>query len=363
MTDLANKHKLALVHDKNPLAYKKIGSFVLINLALAMGIQIILCPACFGDFALFIEGLDDFIYSFLLSCFLSGGIGFIVSKSDKHFPWLDAPFSRLVFDILVVTTYTFIVSFCLATIFSIFVWEYFKLEDMAWGAMVSSTKLPIGIALSITLILTSRSFLIEWRQAAIAAEQMRNERLAWQYQSLKDQLNPHFLFNSLNVLSNLIYEDPDQANAFIEKLSKIYRYVLDVQYEELVGLDQELAFAKNYLELQELRFGSKLSYVITVDDSTHYALPPLTLQLLLENAIKHNAATKEKPLVISIKQEGNELKVINTFSPRTTQPGESGIGLNNIKERYGFMTDRMVVIEKNESLFEVSLPLLTKPLI
>jgi LytS/YehU family sensor histidine kinase len=262
----------------------------------------------------------------------------------------------------VVTTYTFIVSFCLATIFSIFVWDYFKLEDVGWGAMISSTKLPIGIALSITLILTSRSFLIEWRQAAIAAEQMRSERLAWQYQSLKDQLNPHFLFNSLNVLSNLVYENPDQANAFIEKLSKIYRYVLDVQYEELVTLDQELAFAKNYLELQELRFGTKLSYIIKVDEPSNFSLPPLTLQLLLENAIKHNAATKDKPLVISIKQENNQLRVINTFNPRVTEIGESGIGLKNIKERYGFMTDRMVAIDKNESLFTVSLPLLTKPL-
>jgi LytS/YehU family sensor histidine kinase len=299
------------------------------------------------------------LYSFILSCFLSGGIGFIVAKADKHFPWLDAPFSRLVFDVLVVVAYTFIVSFCLATVFSIYIWDYFKLEEVGWGAIVNSTITPIIIALSITLILTSRSFLMEWRQAAIDAEQMHNERLAWQYQSLKDQLNPHFLFNSLNVLSNLVYEDADQANAFIEKLSKIYRYVLDVQYEELVGLDQELAFAKNYLELQELRFGSKISYVINVNESVKYALPPLTLQLLLENAIKHNAATKDKPLLISITMEGNQLKVTNTHNPRATEPEESGIGLKNIKERYGFLTDREVVIEKNEALFQVTLPLLT----
>ncbi len=101
---------------------------------------------------------------------------------------------------------------------------------------------------------------------------------------------------------------------------------------------------------------------MTGEETAHKALPAVTWQLLVEEAIKQKEKTKEKPLVISIKKEGNELKVINTFSPRTTQPGESGIGLNNIKARYGFMTDRMVVIEKNESLFEVSLPLLTKPL-
>jgi len=362
MKYLANKHKLAIVNSQNPFRTKKITSFLLINLGLAFAIQLILCPQCYTSIAIFIEGLDDLIYSFILSSFLSGGIGFIVAKADEHFPWLDAPFSRLIFDILVVSAYTFIVSFCLATIFSIYVWDYFKLEEVGWKAIFESTKLPITIALIITLVLTSRSFLMEWRQAAIDAEQMRNERLSWQYQSLKDQLNPHFLFNSLNVLSNLVYEDADQANAFIEKLSKIYRYVLDVQYEELAGLDRELAFAQNYLELQELRFGSKLSYVIKVNESAKYALPPLTLQLLLENAIKHNAATKDKPLIISITQENDLLKVTNTFNPRASEPEESGIGLKNIKERYGFLTDREVVIEKNEALFEVNLPLLTNTL-
>ncbi|MCZ4408452.1 histidine kinase [Cryomorphaceae bacterium 1068] len=362
MTDLTNNHKLAIVNSQNPFRTKKIGRFLLINLALAAGIQLSFCPSCFTDAGIFLKNIDDFVYSFLLSCFLSGGIGFIIEKADKYFPWLDAPFSRLVFDILVVTTYTFVVSLCLATIFSVYVWDYFKLDEVGWEGMVNSTKMPIIIALSITLILTSRSFLMEWRQAAIDAEQMRTERLAWKYQSLKDQLNPHFLFNSLNVLSNLVYEDADQANAFIEKLSKIYRYVLDVQYEELVELDQELAFAKNYLELQELRFGSKISYVIRVNDSVKYAIPPLTLQLLLENAVKHNAATKDKPLIISIIQEDDQLKVTNTFNPRTTEPEESGIGLKNIKERYSFLSNREVVIDQNEALFEVNIPLLTKTL-
>jgi len=362
MTDLTNNHKLAIVKDKNPFAFKKVGSFLLINLALAIVIQFILCPACYGDFSLFLRNVDDFVYSFLLSCFLSGGISFIIAKTNERFPWLDAPLSRFIFDFLVVIAYTFVVSFCLASVFSIFVWDYYTIDNINWANITSGTILPIVIALIITFFMTGRSFLMEWRQAAITTEQMRSEQLESQYQSLKDQLNPHFLFNSLNVLSNLVYENPDQANAFIEKLSKIYRYVLDVQYQELVTLDEELAFAKNYLELQELRFGTKLSYIINVEDSANFSLPPLTLQLLLENAIKHNAATKEKPLVISIKQEGNELKVVNTSSPRETQPGESGIGLKNIKERYGFMTDRMIVIEKNESLFEVSLPLLTNPL-
>ncbi|MEM9053213.1 MAG: histidine kinase, partial [Bacteroidota bacterium] len=220
---------------------------ILINLAVATVIQVIFCPACFTDLDMMMANLDDYAYGFIISCFLSIGISFIVSKADEHFPWLDAPFSRFIFDLAVVTVYSFIVSFCLATLFSIFVWDYFTIETVSWSDIAGATRTPIFIALGLTLFFTSRSFLMEWRQAAIEAEQMKAERLQWQYQSLKDQLNPHFLFNSLNVLSNLVYENADQANAFIEKLSGIYRYVLDVQYEELVPLSQELAFAKNYL--------------------------------------------------------------------------------------------------------------------
>jgi sensor histidine kinase YesM len=363
MTDIANKHKLATVDNRGPFVYRnKIGRFLLINLVLAIGIQLLLNSAAFTSWELFKLAFDDLVYSFIISCFLSGGIGVIIQKADQHFPWLDAPLSRLVFDVLVVTAYTFIVSFSLATIFAIYVWDYFTLEKVGWGAIAESTITPIIIALSITLFLTSRSFLLEWRQAAIAAEHMRSERLEGQYQSLKDQLNPHFLFNSLNVLSNLVYEDADQANAFIEKLSGIYRYVLDVQYEELIPLERELAFAKNYLELQKLRFGDKLKYEVNVSDQIKYNLPPLTLQLLLENAVKHNAATKKKPLHITILQEVDQLKISNTMSARSTAPEESGIGLKNIKERYGFLTEREISIISNEDTFTVIVPLLKSPL-
>jgi sensor histidine kinase YesM len=360
MESIANKHKLAHVESTNPFKVKNIGRFLLINFIVATGVQLALCTACFTDWELMIRSLDDYAYSFIISCFLSGGISMIVDKADEHFTWLDAPLSRLVFDITVVTAYSFVVSFCLVTIFSIFVWDNFTFQNVSWSDIATATKTPIFIALGLTLFFTSRSFLIEWRQAAIEAEQMKSERLQWQYQSLKDQLNPHFLFNSLNVLSNLVYESADQANAFIEKLSGIYRYVLDVQYEELVGLDQEVAFAKNYLELQELRFGSKLKYDIAVDSKPNLKLPPLTLQLLLENAIKHNAATKAEPLTIAIEQKGDKLVVRNNVNLRSTAPGESGIGLKNIHERYGFLTDEKVIVTETEEYFEVILPVLNQ---
>src|SRR5690606_13274195 len=158
-------------------------------------------------------------------------------------------------------------SFLLSLIFGFFIWKNLSINDMSWSWVVSSTTLPILISLGFTFFFTSRSFLLEWKQAAIEFEKMKNERLAGQYQSLKDQLNPHFLFNSLNVLSNLVYEDADKANNFIEKLANVYRYVLEVQDERLVILTDELKFARNYLELQKLRFGDRLQYKAEIVDA------------------------------------------------------------------------------------------------
>src|SRR5690606_31960409 len=135
------------------------------------------------------------------------------------------------------------------------------------------------------------------------------EGLKGQYQSLKDQLNPHFLFNSLNVLSNLVFEDATKSSKFIQQLSKIYRYVLEVHQEELVSLERELAFAENYLSLQKIRFEDALNFKMEVELGDNYYLPPLSLQLLLENAIKHNIVSRDKPLEIIISQNKDELTV------------------------------------------------------
>jgi sensor histidine kinase YesM len=359
-TYFINKSKLAAVPNTNPLAFKNTRQFLLINAGIALAIQFSFCSACFFDAEKFVGSLDDLAYSFLISCLLSGGISFIISKSDIYFPWLDNPVKRLFFDIFAVTAYAFVVSFVLATIFSLFIWDYFTFDKVTWGDIANATRTPIYISLGITLFFTSRSFLLELRQAAIEAEQMRNERLIGQYQSLKDQLNPHFLFNSLNVLGNLVYEDADLANRFIEKLSRVYRYVLDVQYEELVPLKDEIDFARNYLELQELRFGKKLRHTISVNDDGEFALPPLSLQLLLENAVKHNAATSDKPLEIWVEKTGALLTVKNTLAERKSESTREGIGLKNIQERYRFLSDKEIEIERGEDYFTVILPLIPK---
>lgn len=335
--------------------------FVRLNLIIAAVLSIIFCPSCLTSLRGLWSMVDDFCYSFLISSLLSGGISMIIKFSGKHFSWLENPIKRLLFDIVTVGVYSFMVGFILSSVFCLFVWDNFTFETYDVYAILEATKKPIYISLGITAFFTSRSFLIEWKHTAIEAEKIKNEQLSSKYQGLKDQLNPHFLFNSLNVLSNLVYENADQANAFIEKLSKIYRYVLDVQQEETVSLARELEFARAFLDLQKERFGDKFNYEVDVDNLESYSLPPLSLQLLLENTFKHNKATREEPLKIEIVQDGESLMVRNTLQRRAQEVRASGIGLTNIRERYRFLSDREVEVKSADGFFSVQIPLLQIP--
>ena len=339
---------------------RNIWPFIKINLIIATVLSVIFCPSCFTSLKGIWSIADDFIYSFIISMLLSGGISEIIRFSDRRFPWLEKPVQRLLFDLVVVIVYSFVVAFILVSIFCIWVWNYFTIETYDATIVASNTVTPIFIAIIITAFFTSRSFLIEWKRSAIETEKIKNEKLASQYQGLKDQLNPHFLFNSLNVLSNLVYEDADKANRFIEQLSRIYRYVLEVQNEEFVTLETELRFAESFMELQKTRFGDKFQYDVHVSNTENYGIAPLSLQLLLENAFKHNKATRDEPLNIWIAQHDNVLIVKNNIQRRESDSRGTGVGLKNITERTKHLTGKPIQSDVSEEYFTVSIPLYHK---
>jgi sensor histidine kinase YesM len=339
--------------------FDSLGKFLLLNFMIVTVVMIINCPGCFTSIEGMLSVADNFIFSFVMSSALSFGGSRVDNYFEKRISWIDYPIKRLVLTATTYFIYTFIVSYILITLFILITVEGITLENMPWRSVAASTKFAIGIAFIIISIFVTRSWLIEWRKAAIEAEQLKTEKIASRYQSLKDQLNPHFLFNSLNALSNLVYEDADKSAHFIQQLSKIYRYVLDVQQEELVSLDKELEFARSYLTLQKIRFEDSLLYDISVNSTQGLMLPPLSLQLLLENAVKHNIASMAKPLNIQIKQAGDLLIVSNDLQPKAGIPEESaGVGLDNIMKRYDLLTDRKPEIKKENQKFTVSLPLL-----
>ena len=183
-----------------------------------------------------------------------------------------------------------------------------------------------------------------------------------QFESLKNQIDPHFLFNSLNVLSSLIEENPENAQKFTTSLSKIYRYVLEQKDKELVAVTEELAFAKIYMQLLEMRFENSISYELPEIVNEDAKVIPLSLQLVLENCIKHNVVSSSKPLHITIRIEENQLVVENNWQKKDVLSSGKGVGLQNIVNRYGLLTERKVKITNDEKFFTVYLPILTKQL-
>lgn len=181
------------------------------------------------------------------------------------------------------------------------------------------------------------------------------------FESLKNQIDPHFLFNSLNVLSSLIEENPDSAQRFTTSLSKVYRYVLEQKDKELISIEEELSFAKTYMNLLKMRFENSLSYEIAIENLNPEAkVVPLSLQLLLENAVKHNIISEQKPLLIKISIEKEFLVIQNNFQKKEVLQERQGVGLQNIINRYRIITNRKVIIEQNVDTFIVKIPILTK---
>ncbi|RTY82975.1 histidine kinase [Flavobacterium sp. LS1P28] len=181
------------------------------------------------------------------------------------------------------------------------------------------------------------------------------------FESLKNQIDPHFLFNSLNVLSALIEENPENAQRFTTSLSKIYRYVLEQKDKELVPVEEELAFAKTYMNLLKMRFENSLFYEVpTTAINPEAKVVPLSLQLLLENTVKHNVVSEQRPLYIRIYVEGDYLAVQNDYQKKEVLQDRQGVGLQNIVNRYRIITTRKVLIAQNEQTFTVKIPILTK---
>ncbi len=181
------------------------------------------------------------------------------------------------------------------------------------------------------------------------------------FDALKNQLDPHFLFNSLNVLTSLIEENPKNAQKFTTSLSKVYRYVLEQKNKDLITVDEELKFAKTYMSLLKMRFEDSIVFEIPERALNPDAkVVPLSLQLLLENAVKHNIVTSSKPLYIKIYEDGDHLVVENNLQTKQIIKKSSGVGLDNIRQRYRLLTKKRVKISETKTDFKVTVPILTK---
>lgn len=233
-----------------------------------------------------------------------------------------------------------------------------------WQQLQNPLKLNIIYATLINLFLHLVNailfFFREYRQKWLEAEELRSNSEQAQLQLIKSQINPHFLFNNLNVLSGMLIKDNPEANRFIEEFSKVYRYILNNQQKELVELRSELEFIQPYLFLLNKRFDKALLININIPEQYHsWYVVPAALQMLIENAIKHNIVSRQKPLQIDIHANGSQVLVVkNNLQPRLEREPSTRIGLKNIQKRYELICGKSVLVQKTGSAFEVSLPLL-----
>ena len=306
-----------------------------------------------------------FLISGMYTFFIGLGNGFLNDYLDSKFSWTDETRKRTIAAIVGTLVMNIaLVYFC--NYLNFIVIQGKNPEKFFNGEMNFINWFFINFAIMISAIGHARGFMAAWKNSTkkeVVEQKLIAKSANAQFESLKNQLDPHFLFNSLNVLDSLIEENPVQAQRFTNSMSKIYRYVLEQKDKELVSVEEEIDFAKTYCELLKTRFEDAVTFEFNISEEDKKGfVVPLSLQLLLENSIKHNFATSSKPLNIKIFTEKGNLIIENNLQTRELPNTSTGVGLANIVSRYNLLTERNVFVEKSEAFFRVKLPILTEKL-
>ncbi|MGI4864973.1 MAG: sensor histidine kinase [Janthinobacterium lividum] len=310
----------------------------------------------------------DYAISLLMSFSFAAGLWFANSYTadllNLRTGWSEQPIRRLVLTVGASLLASLLAIVLVGEGYSVLLFHN-ALGYTLRNNFVGRSALPLLTTVVISLFMHSRSFLLAWREATVRAERLEKETAVARLDSLRRQVDPHFLFNSLNALTSLVEEDdPARAVRFIRQLSQVYRYVLDNQSQELVPLADEIQFAEAYIFLQKTRLDEALQVELALPPAAvlaGYYLPPLALQLLLENALKHNTAFQADPLRLRVEVDAGAvtLTVRNTLRPRRLAAEEaSGRGLANLRARYAFLTKLPVAAGPVGTEFVVTLPLL-----
>ena len=304
-------------------------------------------------FGTFSEVLIQLCISVVMTVTISVGVVTVLIWLHKRFPWKNGVFKRLTLELVL----TMLTACSLVTLITLFLHFIGLNRDLKTGIF---SNLGVAVVLNFVLVAITEGifFFQQWKQSAVEAEQFKKESIKAQFETLKNQVNPHFLFNSLNTLSGLIDMDKELSKGFIDNLSQVYRYVLQNKDEELVTLKTEHNFIQAFIQLLKKRHGDRIDFEFDIQkEDLKKNIPPMSLQLLVENAVKHNIASRKKPLKIIISSDGQSLKVQNNLQKKKVL-NSTGIGLNNIRNRYQFLTDRSIEIIENENTFEVKIPLI-----
>jgi sensor histidine kinase YesM len=324
-----------------------------------VGITIVSLISVFLDFG-YSQGDSQFTKAFLVSfirtALIWNGSMILIQFAVKRYPVFKETFKLIAFQIIGLCFFVLLVE--LGEIYIVekylkVVMNYTEKRTLIIGSLL--------ITFMISSIYASVAFFIQWKENLLRTQALEKANLEARYDTLRNQVNPHFLFNSLNTLLMLVNDNP-VASKYVESISEIMRYMLQSQDKEAVLLRDELKIARDYVFIQQSRFGDKLQVEFNVPEKYfHYAIPPLALQMLLENAVKHNVVSKDDPLKVKVYMQDSLFVVIeNTVKAKIDKDPSTGVGLDNIRKRYLHLTGKDIVVKQENGKFVVMLPLFEK---
>ncbi len=263
---------------------------------------------------------------------------------------------RLLKQLVVTIIFTFSMSFIIGAIESYT--GAFTENEVVGKGLFQTFLISFSATIFVVTLYEAVYFFTRWKESIAETEKLKKERLSSQLEALKNQVNPHFLFNSLNTLASIIPEDQKKAVEFVQRMSTVYRNILDLNQRQVVTLREELESLKDYLFLVQTRFPENLKVVYEIrDKDLEKFLVPMSLQILVENAIKHNVISMKKPLAILIKSDDTEFLVENEFQPKPQEQNGTKTGLKNIDNRNKLIFDRNIIVDVTEQTFGVRVPL------
>lgn len=328
---------------------------IILGLSVAFGL---LFAFLFGGFSIFNLprlGRSAF-YSMAIGLLAWSGNELITRWVGRRWPWSQNPGHTFSIALTLCIVYTMIS----ISAFNFMFYYPWGARGVNWSRLTEIVLINSLIAVIITVIILLavfvRVFMRYWREGLQREEQYKRDILTAQYEALRSQINPHFLFNSLSVLTALVESDQQSAVKFIRKLSEVYRYVLDVREKELVTIGEELELVRSFLYMQQLRFGDQLR-VEMGPFRANGRIVPLSVQMLIENALKHNIASDDQPLYITLTEADGFVVCRNRFQPRELVEPSSGTGLKNIAGRFAAFTAAPVTWGVEDEFFVARIPL------
>lgn len=330
---------------------------ILINLTGILLLSLVITLLFFGRFE---EGLVEFLisYGWALAISVTQWLGnaYIYAFLDKKFSWHEHLVKRAIWGSLALIGYSV---FAYVIVQFIMFWiVQGGLPERSFYWALRSSYIAITVSFIVSLTFVAIGFFRKWRESLLEAERFKAEMMLYKYEALQNQINPHFLFNSFNVLSDLVYENQDKAVDFIRQMSQLFRYVLDSRDKELVPIGEELEFIKAYSYLLQTRFEDKLTIRLDFKAGEDEMIVPMTLQLLIENCVKHNEISASQALAVEITRKGEYLEVENNLQLKAVGPDSKKTGLSNIRQQFKYFTNKEIMIRETDKSFSVAVPII-----